>query len=107
MREARLALAPDGTLDGTVHQVYTIAGRHDAAGCGLAQPNFAAEIAAGNVGFRIPTPLFRLGLVEAVPDINLRGAPCLQPLGSLPSAVPCRQRTIGPTPTSAGIGATG
>jgi len=59
-------------LDGSVHNLFTIAGRSDApAGCNLAQPNFAAEVAANNVSFRIPTPLFGLGLVENTPDSAL------------------------------------
>ena len=74
VREARFALNPDGTLDGAVHQVFTIAGRTDAGSCTAPQPDFASQMASGNVGFRIPTPLFGLGLVEAVPDVNLQAA---------------------------------
>ena len=48
----------DGSLDGGVHGLYTIAGRTDAPGCRLAQPNFAAQLAFNNVIFRIPTPIF-------------------------------------------------
>jgi cytochrome c peroxidase len=59
-------------LDGGVHGLYTIAGRSDATGCNLAQPNFAAQLAASNVIFRIPTPLFGLGLVENTPDSVLQ-----------------------------------
>ena len=33
----------DGTTDGGVHALFTIAGRTDAAGCTLAQPDFAAH----------------------------------------------------------------
>ena len=40
-------------------------------GASLAQPDFAAELANKNVIFRIPTPLFGLGLVEDVPDSTL------------------------------------
>jgi CxxC motif-containing protein (DUF1111 family) len=72
VREARFIRNSDGSLDGGVHGLFTIAGRTDAAGCSLPQPNFAAQLAAGNVIFRIPTPLFGLGLVETTPDATLR-----------------------------------
>src|SRR5437764_2583270 len=51
--------------DGGVHALYTIKGRSDAPGCNLAQPDFATALAQSNVIFRIPTPLFGLGCVEA------------------------------------------
>ena len=47
-------------------------GRTDAEGCDLKQPNFAAQLANNNVIFRIPTPTFGLGLVEATPDSTLQ-----------------------------------
>jgi hypothetical protein len=68
VREARFVNNPDGTPDGSVHNLFTIAGRSDAPGCNLQQPDFAAELKIGNVIFRIPTPLFGLGLVENTPD---------------------------------------
>lgn len=72
VREARFIHNPDGSLDGGVHGLFTIMGRSDAEGCTLAQPNFAQQVAAHNVIFRIPTPVFGLGLVEATPDSTLR-----------------------------------
>jgi CxxC motif-containing protein (DUF1111 family) len=72
VREARFIRNPDGTNDGGVHGLFTIAGRVDAPGCNLAQPNFAAELARNNVIFRIPTPVFGLGLIENVPDLALQ-----------------------------------
>ena len=57
--------------DSGVHDVFTVAGRSDAVGCNLAQPDFVQEIAQGNVSFRIPTPMFGLGLVENTPDLAL------------------------------------
>ena len=72
VREARFVHHSNGTSDGGVHGLYTIAGRTDAAGCGLAQPHFAQQLAANNVEFRIPTPLFGLGLVENTPDATLQ-----------------------------------
>jgi CxxC motif-containing protein (DUF1111 family) len=72
MREARFIKNPNGTLHGGVHGLYTIAGRSDATGCDLAQPDFVGTLASNNVIFRIPTPLFGLGLVEATPDSILQ-----------------------------------
>jgi CxxC motif-containing protein (DUF1111 family) len=67
-REVRFKFKRDGSPDGGVHDLYTIAGRTDAPGCVLAQPHFKAEQAHHNLIFRIPTPLFGAGLVEAIPD---------------------------------------
>jgi CxxC motif-containing protein (DUF1111 family) len=74
IREARFVLNSNGTPDGGVHDLFTITGRSDAQGCSLAQPNFAAAIAANNIIFRIPTPTFGLGLVENVSDTGLQTA---------------------------------
>jgi CxxC motif-containing protein (DUF1111 family) len=71
IREARYIYNSDGTKDGGVHALFTIAGRQDAPLCKLAQPDFAAELAKNNVIFRIPTPLFGLGLLENVSDDSL------------------------------------
>jgi CxxC motif-containing protein (DUF1111 family) len=74
VRETRFVRKPDGTPDGLVHNLYVITGRSDAPGCEIAQPNFAAELAAHNVIFRIPTPVFGLGLMEGVSDLGLQTA---------------------------------
>ncbi len=58
--------------DGGVHGLYTIAGRPDARGCALAQTDFASQMQAHNVIFRIPTPMFGLGLVQNTPDQYLQ-----------------------------------
>lgn len=71
VREARFLTNPDGSADGGVHALFVITGRSDARGCQIQQPNFAAVQAANNIAFRIPTPLFGLGLVEATSDANL------------------------------------
>ena len=68
VREARFKHNPDGTPDGGVHALFTITGRNDAAGCGLQQPDFHTAISRHNVSFRIPTPLFGAGLIEAIDD---------------------------------------
>ena len=75
VREARFiatSSANNAPLDGGVHALYTIKGRSDAPGCNLAQPDFGAQLAAHNVIFRIPTPVFGLGLVENTPDATLQ-----------------------------------
>jgi len=85
VREARFVKNPDGTPDGGVHDLFVITGRSDAPGCIIAQPNFAAAVAANNVIFRIPTPTFGLGLVENVPDSGLQATAAS--LGGLRSAL--------------------
>lgn len=74
VREARFVdfLNSNGTLsstaDGGVHDLFTIQGRSDAAGCTLAQPAFAENLALNNIIFRIPTPVFGSGLIENISD---------------------------------------
>ncbi len=72
VREVRFVLNSDGSLDGGVHDIFTIAGRTDAPGCNLQQPNFDQAIADGNAIFRVPTPLFGAGLVEMTSDETLQ-----------------------------------
>jgi CxxC motif-containing protein (DUF1111 family) len=57
--------------DGGVHDLFTITGRADAPDCTQAQPNFAQAIAAGNIIYRIPTPLFGAGLIENIPEATI------------------------------------
>jgi CxxC motif-containing protein (DUF1111 family) len=68
IREARFKFNPNGTPDGGVHALFTITGRSDAPGCFIPQPDFRSAVAARNVVFRIPTPLFGAGLIEAIDD---------------------------------------
>jgi CxxC motif-containing protein (DUF1111 family) len=68
VREARFKFNPDGTPDGGVHALFTITGRGDAGGCSLTQPDFRSAAAHHNLEFRIPTPLFGAGLIEAIDD---------------------------------------
>jgi CxxC motif-containing protein (DUF1111 family) len=72
IREARFIRNPNGTPDGGVHDLFVITGRVDAPGCNILQPNFTQAIAQNNIIFRIPTPVFGAGLVENIPDRNLR-----------------------------------
>ena len=69
IREVRFKMNRDGTRDGGVHALFTIAGRADARGCAIEQPDFSN---VSNLAFRIPTPTFGLGLVEAIADSALR-----------------------------------
>jgi|SRR5579862_8726205 len=72
VREARFVKNADGSPDGGVHALFTIAGRSDIGpACQLAQENFAAAVSAGNVTFRIPTPVFGAGLIESIPDATI------------------------------------
>jgi CxxC motif-containing protein (DUF1111 family) len=69
VREARFK------SDGGVHDLFTIQGRTDVPTppntCILAQPDFDAEAAAGNLSFRIPTPVFGAGLMENISEDTL------------------------------------
>jgi CxxC motif-containing protein (DUF1111 family) len=72
VREVRFKRNPDGSPDGGVHDLFVITGRTDApTGCQLPQTDFATQASRGNVSFRIPTPTFGLGLIEAIPDTTI------------------------------------
>jgi CxxC motif-containing protein (DUF1111 family) len=77
VREARFSFvvsasgALTSTPDGGVHDVFTIAGRQDAVGCVMPQPNFEQMNKLGNLIFRIPTPTFGAGLIENIPDATI------------------------------------
>jgi hypothetical protein len=78
VREARFKRGSDQTADGEVHAIFVITGRSDAAGCNISQPNFmpAGNPITGqggnpNIIFRIPTPVFGAGLIEAIPDSTI------------------------------------
>jgi len=69
------------TNDGGVHDLFTIAGTSGAPpSCRISQPNFAANLS--NIIFRIPTPTFGDGLIEAIPDATiLANASAAKPFG--------------------------
>ncbi len=79
VREVRFA------SDGGVHDLFTVAGLEGAGNCAPSQPNFGGH--TGELRFRIPTPLFGLGLIEAIEDAtildNVHGG---KPFGILGSA---------------------
>lgn len=65
---------PTSSLDGSVHNLYTIEGRDDApSGCN--QPQLLnllnGQFNNNNAILRIPTPTFGLGFVETTPDSEL------------------------------------
>jgi len=79
VREARFKYKADGSRDGGVHALFVISGRNetgpaappepgDASGCTITQESFEPQVAHNNVIFRIPTPVFGLGLIESIPD---------------------------------------
>ena len=77
IREARFVQS-NGVKDGGVHNLFVVTGRSDAGTCNLTQPNFlpAGNPLTGqggnrNVVFRIPTPTFGDGLIEAIPDSEI------------------------------------
>jgi CxxC motif-containing protein (DUF1111 family) len=74
IREVRFKFNPDGTRDGSVHQLWTLKGLTTDAtilGCAITQPDFAGQERAGNLSFRIPLQLFGLGLIESIQDQEL------------------------------------
>ena len=78
IRESRFKQNPNGTPNGGVRDLFVITGRSDAAGCTIAQFDFlpAGNPLTGqggnpNIVFRIPTPVFGAGLIEAIPDSTI------------------------------------
>ena len=81
-REARFPFFfnANGTVNtnspnGGVETLFTVTGRSDAGTCtsstALPQPSFATAIAANDIIFRIPTPVFGAGLIENLDDSTL------------------------------------
>jgi CxxC motif-containing protein (DUF1111 family) len=68
VREARFPYTFSGQVDGGVHALFTIAGRSDAGGCNISQDNFTRAGQLGDLIFRVPTPVFGDGLIEAITD---------------------------------------
>ena len=74
IREARFKKS-NGAADGEVHDLFVVTGRSDAPGCNIAQFDFlpagnplTGQGGNANIIFRIPTPVFGAGLIEAIPD---------------------------------------
>jgi hypothetical protein len=57
IREVRFQSNPDGSRDGSVHQLWVITGINNdptIPGCNITQPDFATQLKNGNLSFRIP-----------------------------------------------------
>jgi CxxC motif-containing protein (DUF1111 family) len=80
VREVRFA------TDGGVHDLFTIVGLPGTPqACNIAQPNFLGSLQ--NLRFRIPTPLFGAGLIEAIEDAAiLANEAAAKPFGILGKA---------------------
>lgn len=70
-REARVVRKPDGSPDGGVHALFVITGGLGADTCMIEQEDLEAELARGNLIFRIPTPVFGAGLIENILDSTI------------------------------------
>ena len=82
VRVARFLRNADGSADGGVHDVFTITGRPDKpAGCSIQQPDFEAARLANNIIFRIPTPTFGAGLIEAITETTIENSLASDPGG--------------------------
>ena len=74
-----LAFRSNAPLDGQVHNIFTIVGRPDnPADCKIKQPDFSDTT---NMIFRIPTPLFGLGLIEGITDKTIKNNLASDPTG--------------------------
>ena len=70
--DAFLRFHPDGSRDGRLLDLFTIAGRTDAPGCDISQPDLESQLANDNLGFRMPTPMFGGGLLESIADETIK-----------------------------------
>src|SRR5206468_3820891 len=79
VREVRMVRNPDGSANGGVVDIFTITGRRDSPpGCRISQPNFSN---LSNFIFRIPTPTFGNGLIEAITDSTIKANLAADPTG--------------------------
>lgn len=104
---ARNAVPPFITADGPIREVrsdkgdvsqplFVITGRSDApAGCLLRQPDFTMGIRRGTLSFRIPTPLFGVALMEAIPDEIISAMQDLTALEAAPLGIVGRPAIVG------------
>ncbi|HXZ96226.1 MAG TPA: di-heme oxidoredictase family protein [Burkholderiales bacterium] len=99
IREARFPLVVDANgqivkppmRDGGVHALFTITGRADAPGCNIGQPPFDVVQAQNNLSFRIPTPVFGAGLIEAIADSTILNSHASTQTARLPMAIAGRE----------------
>jgi len=71
VREARFQFNPDGSRDGGVHALFVISGHTDAGGCTIKQEDFEKQVLNRNIIFRIPSPVFGVGLIESIQDSTI------------------------------------
>src|SRR5262249_20576264 len=76
IREVRFARKPDGSRDGSVHQLFTVVDRSDVgtAECDastLPPTDFESEFRRGNTRFRIPLQLFGRGIIDSIQDAEI------------------------------------
>jgi CxxC motif-containing protein (DUF1111 family) len=70
--DARFINKPGTTMpDGTVHQLFTITGRSDAAACNISQPDFVTAASQGNLVLRQVPPTYGDGLIEVIRNIDI------------------------------------
>jgi len=69
--------------DGGVHDLFTIVGVPGGpSNCSILQPDFSGHLSSKDVVFRIPTPTFGSGLIEAIPDSTILAAAAIpKPFG--------------------------
>src|SRR3984893_3575094 len=76
IREVRFKLRPDGTRDGSVHQLWVVTGINNdptIPNCSIVQPDFESQFRAGNLSFRIPLQMTGLGLIDSIQDREILG----------------------------------
>ncbi len=71
IREARFQYKADGSRDGGVHALFVISGHPDATGCNIRQEEFETQVRNRNIIFRIPSPVFGVGLIESITDSTI------------------------------------
>src|SRR5258708_8113689 len=107
IREVRFQYRPDGTRDSSVHQLWVVTGitkDPTIPGCAIAQPDFAAQQASGNLSFRIPLQLFGLGLIDSIQDREILARQAATASHRSPLAIPAHPNpnandaTIPPSP---------
>jgi hypothetical protein len=71
IREVRFKYHSDGTRDGGVHQLWVVTGIKtdpSLSNCSIVQPDFAGQLQANNLSFRIPLGMLGLGLIDSIQD---------------------------------------
>lgn len=82
VREVRFT-TNNGSPDGGVHDLFTIVGLPgNPTACSISQPDFTSASNELRLRFRIPTPVFGAGLIEAIEDATIMAIAALsKPFG--------------------------